>query len=296
MERAIGRRWTDPILLWTFRRFPPSDLIFKDLGRRPGAEYRSEVAQPLATWFGLPDDFMAGKDLLDLGCGYGGRPVRFSELGAHSVSGVEIDDPLVEAAHAFAASEGVALDVRVGSGESIPFPDESFDLVTMYDVMEHVISPREVLAECYRVLRSGGQLALVFPPYYQLFGGSHLHGYATSVPGLNLIFSTGALRSATEKHLDEQGWSWRDYLRDEPTDKLWNQNGLTVRGFHRLVGRSAFQVRLIRHVGLLDRRLSPNARHRRASIPLFAACEQLARVPVMCEALCLRVVGLLDKA
>jgi hypothetical protein len=60
--------------------------------------------------------------------------------------------------------------------------------------------------ETFRVLRAGGVLACVFPGYYSFFGGSHLEGYATSIPGLNLVF-TQALRSAARKYIDRHGWT-----------------------------------------------------------------------------------------
>lgn len=278
--------WSDGLLLGVFNRFPPRDLIFKDPDARPDIEYTDEVANPFGRFFGgLP---MEGLDVLDLGCGFGGRTARFAEK-ARSVAGVEISDDLVAQARRYAPG----IDFRVGTGEAIPFPDASFDLVVMYDVMEHVIDPEKVLTEIWRVLRPGGRLATVFPPYYWVLGGSHLHGYATRFPGLNLIFTTRQLRSAASKHLDSSGQPWRSFLRDIPTDKLWNQNGLTVRGFERLVRRSGFHSELVRKLGYFDHR---TARHPAwAKAPVYAISEVAANTPVVREALCSRVAALLMK-
>jgi SAM-dependent methyltransferase len=290
-------RWAEAILLKIFDRFPPESSIFMDPGLRPGTEYADEVARPFARWFSLPaGEFARGKDILDIGFGFGGRTVRFAELGARSVAGVEVDTTHAETALQFANSKSVTFDARIGIGESLPFPADSFDLVTMYDVMEHVLRPREVLAECFRVLRPGGQLAVVFPPYYHLTAGAHLSGYATSFPALNLLFSTRALRSATAQHLDRGDREWREFLRDAKTDKLWNLNGLTVCGFRRLLTESPFEVRMLRYVGNVDHRLSrmPRAK-KRLFLPAFLFFEALAAMPVVREAFCIRIAAILAK-
>jgi glycosyltransferase involved in cell wall biosynthesis len=55
--------------------------------------------------------------------------------------------------------------VVVGQGESLPFRDGSFDLITMMEVIEHTVSPGHVLDEARRVLRPGGRLVLTTPGY-----------------------------------------------------------------------------------------------------------------------------------
>lgn len=47
--------------------------------------------------------------------------------------------------------------------ERLPFPDESFDVVTMLAVLEHLSRPREIVQEISRVLRPGGQVVLTVP-------------------------------------------------------------------------------------------------------------------------------------
>jgi 2-polyprenyl-3-methyl-5-hydroxy-6-metoxy-1,4-benzoquinol methylase len=48
-------------------------------------------------------------------------------------------------------------------GEELPWPDASFDVVVAFQVLEHVASPRETLAEALRVLRPGGLLFMDMP-------------------------------------------------------------------------------------------------------------------------------------
>jgi SAM-dependent methyltransferase len=61
----------------------------------------------------------------------------------------------------------------VGDATRLPFPDASFDAVTMFDVIEHVPDDAAALSEALRVLRPGGCLLLSTPnerwrfPYYR---------------------------------------------------------------------------------------------------------------------------------
>jgi SAM-dependent methyltransferase len=288
--------WSDPLLLAAFERFPPRATIFKASPGRPEEEFELEATRPFHHWFGLAaDELFGGRDVLDLGSGFGGSAVWFERYGARSVVGVEVEEDKVSLAAEFASRVGAEnVAFALGRGEALPFAADSFDLITMYDVLEHVVSPRATFDECWRVLRPGGLLATVFPPYYDVLGGSHLHGYATRVPGLNLVFTTRQLRSACEKLLRRQGVDYERYLRSEPTDKLWNQNGLTVKGCLRMIAATDFRIQQVRLLGHRDLRVRYEAhRGRRACYQLLAWA---AQVPYLREAFCSRVCALLEKA
>jgi SAM-dependent methyltransferase len=60
------------------------------------------------------------------------------------------------------------------SGETLPFPDESFDIVYSANVLEHTESPERVFAESLRVLRPGGVLHMEMPNYLSYFEGHYL--------------------------------------------------------------------------------------------------------------------------
>lgn len=290
---------SDRILLWIFKTFPPQEghIIFKESSNRSISEYDDETRFPFYRYFGRGSELFEGKDVLDLGSGFGGRTIRYLEYGADSVTGVEISEEQVVHAEAFARSKAAEpAKFLVGTGENIPCENESFDLIAMNDVMEHVVSPAEVLQECYRVLRPGGRLAVVFPPYYDVTAGSHLHGYATSFPGLNLIFSTQALKSATAILFDLKGFDYKRFLRDVPTDKLWNLNGLTINGFKQLLRKSSFHVEEMLYLGHLDHRLS--AHQGMAALvrrPFFWLAELPAQMPMIQEICCVRVCALCRK-
>ena len=50
-----------------------------------------------------------------------------------------------------------------GAAENLPFSSRKFDVVTMIEVLEHTNSDRQVLNECFRVLKPGGRMVLFVP-------------------------------------------------------------------------------------------------------------------------------------
>lgn len=97
-----------------------------------------------------------GGRLLDVGCGSGDWLFKMQSLG-WEVKGIDFDPEAV----AVAADRGI--DVVHGSLEAQHYPDESFDAITLNDVIEHLPDPFATLAECRRILRSGGHLIMVTP-------------------------------------------------------------------------------------------------------------------------------------
>jgi SAM-dependent methyltransferase len=60
------------------------------------------------------------------------------------------------------------------TGESLPFPDQSFDIVYSANVLEHTQDPERVLREAMRVLRPGGLLYVEVPNYLSYFEGHYM--------------------------------------------------------------------------------------------------------------------------
>ncbi len=87
-------------------------------------------------------------DVLDLGAGAGIVEQMDFRGHARRICGIDPDPRVVENPY---LDEG-----QVGLGESIPYPDASFDLVFADNVFEHLPDPARVFAEVARVLRPGG--------------------------------------------------------------------------------------------------------------------------------------------
>lgn len=97
-----------------------------------------------------------GGNILDVGCGSGWSSYLLAERG-YSVSGVDLDT------NAFEPTETQDCRFFAGSVLELPFPDNSFDLVTSYQMLEHVPDPELGLQEMLRVLKPGGVFCLVGP-------------------------------------------------------------------------------------------------------------------------------------
>jgi 2-polyprenyl-6-hydroxyphenyl methylase/3-demethylubiquinone-9 3-methyltransferase len=96
-----------------------------------------------------------GIAVLDVGCGGGLLAEEFAELGCR-VTGIDPSSGSLEAARTHAAQSGLAIEYIEGSGEALPFEDESFDVVYCCDVLEHVEDVGKTIAEIARVLTPGG--------------------------------------------------------------------------------------------------------------------------------------------
>jgi 2-polyprenyl-6-hydroxyphenyl methylase/3-demethylubiquinone-9 3-methyltransferase len=96
-----------------------------------------------------------GKTVLDLGCGGGFMSEALAKKGA-TVIGVDPSEAAIRAAQEHAEKQGLEIDYKAGSGESIPLADHCVDCVVCVDVLEHVADLDRVLDEVQRVLKPGG--------------------------------------------------------------------------------------------------------------------------------------------
>jgi SAM-dependent methyltransferase len=121
-------------------------------------------------------EIVAGKGVLDAGCGTGYGADVMLKAGAAKVVGVDVAEEAISRSRQLAKdAEFVVADVR-----SLPFPDRAFDIVTCFEVIEHVEGAQEVLAELKRVLTSDGVLLISSPNRDAYTSGNphHVREYA----------------------------------------------------------------------------------------------------------------------
>jgi SAM-dependent methyltransferase len=101
--------------------------------------------------------------ILDVGCGTGTLLKYFSRYGV--AQGVDMDEDAI----AFCHMRGAHRVQKVGP-LPLPFDDNTFDLITILDVLEHIDDDEGTLRELYRILRPGGMLMVSVPAYQFLWG------------------------------------------------------------------------------------------------------------------------------
>lgn len=104
------------------------------------------------------------ESILDVGCGTGGvtipAKIRVGENG--SAAGIDPSPEMIAVARRKAKRGGIEIDFRVGVIEALPFPNETFDVVTSSLMMHHLPQHLQVkgLAEIRRVLKPGGRILI----------------------------------------------------------------------------------------------------------------------------------------
>lgn len=100
--------------------------------------------------------------ILDVGCGTGGNLPLLQRWGA--VKGVDISEQALR----FCREIGFT-DLHQLSADKLTFIEESFDLVTAFDLLEHLDDDSKTLKELFRVCKKGGMLMLTVPAYQFLW-------------------------------------------------------------------------------------------------------------------------------
>ena len=139
--------------------------------------------------------------LMDIGCATG-EFLRTARENNWRVSGIEM---VAEAAQVARDEHG--LDVSVGAAEDLLTEAAGFDVITLWDVLEHLANPRAVLEKCQTALRPGGFLILAIPnldSYERYLFGSAWLGW--EVPRHLYFFTPQTL----ERLLDDTGFALRD--------------------------------------------------------------------------------------
>lgn len=100
--------------------------------------------------------------ILDVGCGTGANLEMLANFGESE--GVDVSDDALE----FCKAKG--LKVHKGLAEELPFADESFDVVTALDVVEHLDDDIGGLKEMNRVMKKSGRALIFVPAFMWLWG------------------------------------------------------------------------------------------------------------------------------
>jgi SAM-dependent methyltransferase len=104
-----------------------------------------------------------GRDLLEIGCGYGFAMASFAPL-VRRIVGTDVVPEILDTARERLASQGaVNFELACQAAQQIDFPADSFDLVFADNVWEHLHpdDARECATRSLRILRRGGHLIII---------------------------------------------------------------------------------------------------------------------------------------
>lgn len=179
-------------------------------------------------------DVRPGK-LLEVGCGSGQFLDRMRRAG-WKVEGVEIDSHAAEYAR-----KKYGVPVHVGSLESVQYPDNTFDAVTMNHVIEHVYDPVALLQECRRVLKPGGRMVIV-TPNIRGYGHRRFRQYWRGLepPRHLYLFLPEALRMVAER----AGFYWASVWTTPANAHVMMYSSLDIEtsGRHDMQGRPKIKL------------------------------------------------------
>jgi 2-polyprenyl-6-hydroxyphenyl methylase/3-demethylubiquinone-9 3-methyltransferase len=146
-----------------FRNADPAELAkFGDLAHRwwdPQGEFRPlhELNPLRLAWIdGLAP--LAGKRVLDVGCGGGILSESMARLGA-SVTGIDLSDRPLKVAQLHLLESGLPIQYElISAEEKATAQPGAFDIVTCMELLEHVPEPASTVAACAKLAKPGGRV------------------------------------------------------------------------------------------------------------------------------------------
>ena len=104
----------------------------------------------------MPLDALAGRRVLEIGCGMGLHAEIMASAGA-ILTAVDLTPTAVEMTRRRLALKGLKADVHLCDGEQLPFPDRHFDFVWSWGVIHHSARTGRIVRQIARVLRPDGE-------------------------------------------------------------------------------------------------------------------------------------------
>lgn len=177
----------------------------------------------------LGDEFfsaIAGKTIVDFGCGEGAEAVEMAQKGAKRVIGIDIREDVLQTARQRALTAGVQNICLFASSTK-----ELAEIVVSIDAFEHFADPAEILRIMNSLLQPTGEVLISFgPTWYHPLGG-HLFSI---FPWAHLIFSEKALIR------------WRSTFKTDGATRFsevaGGLNQMTIRKFEELIEGSDFKL------------------------------------------------------
>jgi ubiquinone/menaquinone biosynthesis C-methylase UbiE len=135
------------------------NLDFTNVTEQPGHNATNYQMSAMMTRYDFAAKMSNGKDILEVACG-SGTGLDFLSQDATSVVGCDIDQALVDIA-ASNHLDNHKVKVLQCDAQNLPFDDNTFDMVLLYEAIYYLPNVNEFLEETKRVLRPGGEIIIV---------------------------------------------------------------------------------------------------------------------------------------
>ena len=169
----------------------------------------------------FPYEKLAGKEVLEIGCGFGGAAYLLARGGAH-VHAVDLTEAAVKGATAITKFYDLNVTVQQMDAEKLQFADASFDYVFSWGVLHHSHDTQASFHQVSRVLKPGGQGMIM------VYNRHSLRYYLNGIRALLLrgkLFKGETLKSVQRFYTD--GYYQRHFSPRELTECL-AKAGLSV--------------------------------------------------------------------
>ena len=109
------------------------------------------------------------KYLLDIGCGNGARTVEFSKY-AYRCMAIDVEEGRLNLFKEEIKKRSIEnCEIKQMNAMNLEYSDETFDIVTCIETLEHISDQEKTFKEIYRVLKAGGELVMVVPNKWWIF-------------------------------------------------------------------------------------------------------------------------------
>ena len=184
------------IKAWELPRLPGETDA--ELAERRNRRYYEEQVEDNIKWWnrlGVSVD-LAGKRVLDIGCGHGALAIQAAQRGAIKVLGIDLDQERINFANANVRDNPVqGVDVSFSTTDLTEIEAGSFDVCLSKDTFEHVIDMPSLMSQINRILADGGILITGFSPLYYSTWGDHGRARLGRVPWLHAILPEWAIKA-----------------------------------------------------------------------------------------------------
>ena len=146
---------------------PNVDKGYKGVGMegRIAAWYARNTARDMPDFVALAQRVTAGlpegSRILEVAPGPGYLAIEIARRGAYEISGLDISHTFVEIATGNARAARVNVDFRQGNAATMPFPENTFDLVLCRAAFKNFSRPVTAMNEMHRVLKPGGRALII---------------------------------------------------------------------------------------------------------------------------------------